>query len=206
MKKTIGTIAAAVLMASTVMAPAFAQTETTPAAPAAPAAPSDPAATTPAPTGAATDMSDAGAAGYITEQSPTQVSANDYIGKSIHNANDETIGNVNDLIMEENGGIVAAVVGVGGFLGIGEKSVALPMDKITMTRDAENNNNVRLTTTETAEALQSAPEFRTLADMQAGTDGTTTSSTTTPAEPADPAMPAAPATGGDTTPSTAPQQ
>ncbi|MNL54849.1 hypothetical protein D3C87_1782150 [compost metagenome] len=69
-----------------------------------------------------------------------------------------------------------------------------------MTRDAEKND-VRLTTTETAEALQSAPEFKTLDDKQAATDATTTSSTTT--TPATPATPAAPATGGDTNSSTA---
>lgn len=203
MKKTLGAIIAAALMTSTALAPAFAQTNN--AAPATPAAPTAPAETNtmaPAPS-AGSDMSAAGDATYLTEQSETQVSANDYIGKQIYNANNESIGDVNDLILEENGGIVAAVVGVGGFLGIGEKDVALPMGKISMARDAENNNDVRLTTTETAEALQSAPEFKTLADKQAATDATTTSSTTAPATPA---APAAPATGGDTNSSTAPKQ
>jgi len=203
MKKTLGAIIAAALMTSTALAPAFAQTNN--AAPATPAAPTAPAETNtmaPAPS-AGSDMSAAGDATYLTEQSETQVSANDYIGKQIYNANNESIGDVNDLILEENGGIVAAVVGVGGFLGIGEKDVALPMSKISMARDAENNNDVRLTSTETAEALQSAPEFKTLADKQAATDATTTSSTTAPATPA---APAAPATGGDTNSSTAPKQ
>ncbi|KGD86132.1 PRC-barrel domain-containing protein [Rhizobium sp. YS-1r] len=186
MKKTLSTMAAAILLASTAIAPAFAQTQPTPPAspaPATPAAPSDPAAkpadsaATPAPN-TGSDMA-ASSGGYLTEQSETQVSANDYIGKPIYNAEDKSIGDVNDLIMEENGGIVAAVVGVGGFLGIGEKDVAVPMDKITMTRDAEDNNEVRLTTTETVEALKAAPEFKTLADKQAEMDQTTTSSTGT---------------------------
>jgi len=203
MKKTLGALIAAALMTSTALAPAFAQTNNaTPATPAAPTAPAESSTTAPAPT-AGSDMSAAGGAAYLTEQSETQVSANDYIGKQIYNANNESIGDVNDLILEENGGIVAAVVGVGGFLGIGEKDVALPMSKVTMARDAENNNDVRLTTTETAEALQSAPEFKTLGDKQAATDATTTSSTTAPATPA---APAAPATGGDTNLSTAPKQ
>jgi sporulation protein YlmC with PRC-barrel domain len=186
MKKTMNMMAAAVLLASTAIAPAFAQTQpAAPAspAPAAPAAPADPAmkpadnAATPAPK---TGSDSAAASGsYITEQTETQISANDYIGKPVYNAEDKSIGDVNDLIMEEDGGIVAAVIGVGGFLGIGEKDVAVPMDKLTMTRDAENNNEVRLTTTETAEALQAAPEFKTLKDKQAETDATTTSSTGT---------------------------
>jgi sporulation protein YlmC with PRC-barrel domain len=200
MKKTLSTMAAVVLLASTAIAPAFAQTQPTPPAspaPATPAAPMDPAAkpadtaATPAPK---TGTDTAAASGsYLTEQAENQISANDYIGKSVYNAEDKSIGDVNDLILEEDGGIVAAVIGVGGFLGIGEKEIALPMDKITMTRDADNNNEVRLTTTETAEALQAAPEFKTLADKQAETDRTTTSSTGT-------SMPA----GGATNPSTTP--
>ncbi|TCV76245.1 MULTISPECIES: PRC-barrel domain-containing protein [Neorhizobium] len=202
MKKTMNMMAAAVLLASTAIAPAYAQTQpATPAppAPAAPAAPADPAAkpadsaATPAPK---TGSDSAAASGsYLTEQAETQISANDYIGKPVYNAEDKSIGDVNDLIMEEDGGIVAAVIGVGGFLGIGEKDVAVPMEKLTMTRDAENNNEVRLTTTETAEALQAAPEFKTLKDKQAETDATTTSSTGTQM----------PATGG-TNPPAAPSK
>jgi len=130
--------------------------------------------------GTASTTSAAASGEYITQQSETQVSANDYIGKAIYNAENNSIGDVNDLILEENGGIVAAVVGVGGFLGIGEKDVAVPMSKLTMARD--ENNNVRLTTTETADSLKAAPEFKTLSDQQAemrsnATDTTTTSST-----------------------------
>lgn len=203
MKKTLSTMAAAaVLMASTAIAPAMAQTSdpATPAAPVAPAPadpampPADGAATTPAagassmdnaaaPAGEAATDTAAASGSYITEQSATQISANDYIGKAVHNAENESIGDVNDLILEEQGGIVAAVVGVGGFLGIGEKDVAVPMDKITITRDGEKNNEVRLTTTETAESLQAAPEFMTLEDQQAAADATTTSSTETTTMP-----------------------
>jgi len=199
MKKTLTLIATAALMGSTAFAPlAIAQDATQPApgttAPASPnAAPATPVMPT---TPGATDTSaNAGAASgsYLTEQAANQISANDFIGNSVYTSADESIGNVTNLILEENGGIVAAVIGVGGFLGIGEKEVALPMDKITMTRDANKNNEIRLTTTETAEALQAAPEFKTLADKQAETDRTTTSSTGT--------MPAA---GGATNPSTTP--
>jgi len=217
MKKTLSAMAAAAaLMASTAITPVMAQTAD-PATPAAPAAPADPA-TTPmednssataptagapstdnaaAPAGeASTDTAAATSGSYLTEQSETQISANDYIGKAVHNAENESIGDVNDLILEDQGGIVAAVVGVGGFLGIGEKDVAVPMDKITMARDAENNNEVRLTTTETAESLQAAPEFMTLEDQQAAADAAATDATTTSSTGTEP-MP-----GTATTPST----
>jgi len=128
---------------------------------------------------------------YITEQSPTQISANDYIGQKVLNNANESIGDINDLILEKNGGIVAAIVGVGGFLGIGEKSVAVPIENITVT-EATETGDLKLTTMETAESLKAAPEFKTLSDQRSaatttsGADATTTSSTTTPA-PATPA-------------------
>ncbi|RWX77143.1 PRC-barrel domain containing protein [Neorhizobium lilium] len=185
MKKTLGTMAAAaVLVASTAAAPVFAQTS--PAAPTTTAPAADTAAA-PAPAGDAATASGT----YLTQQAENQISANDYIGKAVYNANNESIGDVNDLIFENKGRIVAAVIGVGGFLGIGEKDVAVPVEKINMTRDAQNNTEVRLTTTETADALKGAPEFKTLQDQQAAKDSTTTSST----------MPAA---GSATNPSTAP--
>lgn len=200
MSKFLSTMAAAALMASTAIAPAFAQTAApAPAAPAEQTAPADPMAKPAMPSATSADAGPASGT-YLTEQAATQVAASDYMGKSIYNAEDKSIGDVNDLIMEENGGVVAAVVGVGGFLGIGEKNVAIPMDKLTVTRE---DDSVRLTTTETAETLKSAPKFMTLAEQQtaatSGTDATTTSSTTgpeTPAAPADnattPATPAKP--------------
>ena len=202
MKKTISTIAvAAILAASTALAPAFAQTSapatSTPAnPPASTAAPSD---TTAAPMkgdamkGSMAATATSGSESYLTQQSATQMSANSLIGKSITNGQNENIGDVNDLIFEQNGGLVAAVVGVGGFLGIGEKNVALPMSKLTISQDVANKGDVKITTAETADALKSAPEFKSLSDQ---TDATTTSSTTD--------MPAA--NSGANTPSTAPSK
>ncbi|RYB97050.1 PRC-barrel domain-containing protein [Ciceribacter ferrooxidans] len=191
MKKSLNIAAAALLLGSSAVAPlAFAQDATTPAAPASPGmqTPADPGATTepttktmPAPD---TSAANTGATGeYLTQQTDTQVSANEFIGQPIYNAENENIGDINDLIIEEKGGIVAAVVGVGGFLGIGEKDVAVPMDKITITHEADSND-VKLTTMETAEALKAAPEFQSLDDQKSAndstmtpTDSTTTSST-----------------------------
>ena len=198
MKKTLSTMAAAaVLVASTAAAPVFAQT--TPAAPAttAPASPAAPSAATTAP---AVDASSA-AGTYLTQQAENQISANDYIGKSVYNTNNESIGSINDLIFEDQGGVVAAVIGVGGFLGIAEKDVAVPIEKVTMTRDAANNNEVRLTTTETADTLKGAPEYQTLADQRSATDSSSTSATTPATGGATSTMPAA---GGATSTPTEP--
>ncbi|MBB6482884.1 PRC-barrel domain-containing protein [Rhizobium lusitanum] len=129
------------------------------------------------------------AGGYLTTQSADQISAKTYMGQSVYNGQNESIGSINDLILQKQGGVVAAVVGVGGFLGMGQKNVAVPFTKISATQNAQDGT-IKLTTTETANALKSAPEFKTLA-MQASdraassagtstmpaTDSTTTSST-----------------------------
>ena len=146
----------------------------------------------------------AGSATYLTEQAENHISVNDFLGQPIYTADNQSIGDINDLLVQDDGGVVAAVVGVGGFLGIGEKNVAIPFDKITISREMDDaaatgtgdaattteavaDAEVRLTTTETAESLTNAPEFRTLDDQAADasatgtgmvpTDGTTTSST-----------------------------
>ena len=131
----------------------------------------------------ATDTAAATPDTYLTEQAPTQISANTYIGQAVYNSADESIGKISDLIMEKSGGIDAAIIGVGGFLGIGEKWVAVPFEKISITQ-VPDSDDVKLTTTETAESLQAAPEFKTtaqqVAERQANTpvDTSTTSSTT----------------------------
>ncbi len=197
-RKLLTTVAAGALFAAAFAPAAFSQTA--PASPAAPtqSAPADttapkvPDVTAPAGDAAqapASSMSnDTAAVGtYLTEQAPDQISANTYIGQSVYNGNNESIGNVNDLILKKDGGIVAAVVGVGGFLGIGEKNVAVPMEKITIAQNTQDGT-VKLTTAETVDSLKAAPEFKTL-EMQSAerapapsgtmpTDTTSTGSTT----------------------------
>ncbi|HWX59575.1 PRC-barrel domain-containing protein [Bradyrhizobium sp.] len=52
------------------------------------------------------------------------------VGLSVYNSKDENIGSISDLLMDKSGNIKAAVIGVGGFLGMGEHLVAIPFDKI----------------------------------------------------------------------------
>lgn len=237
MNKSFKTLAAAVLLGSTAIAPLAIAQDATPGATTTPPATTDGAATTtPAPVtpDASTDGTSgamgttaeapADAAGngtYLTEQAENQISVNDFMGQAIYTADNQSIGDINDLLVEKDGGIVAAIVGVGGFLGIGEKNVAVPFENITITRVMDDDTamttdgaattdgtaatgmgttgtagttaatdsdetqveqvadaEVRLTTTETAESLRNAPEFRTLEDQaDDATDGTTTSST-----------------------------
>ena len=62
----------------------------------------------------------------MTQMQGQQMMASKLIGTTVVSANNESIGDVNDVILDRNGQVMAVVVGVGGFLGIGEKDVAVP--------------------------------------------------------------------------------
>jgi sporulation protein YlmC with PRC-barrel domain len=51
-------------------------------------------------------------------------------GLSVYNDSNESIGSINDLLMDKSGSVKAAVISVGGFLGVGARLVAVPFDKI----------------------------------------------------------------------------
>jgi sporulation protein YlmC with PRC-barrel domain len=56
--------------------------------------------------------------------------ASKVVGLSVYNENNESLGSINDLLMDRSGNIKAAILGVGGFLGLGAHLVAVPLDKI----------------------------------------------------------------------------
>ncbi|MET0221618.1 MAG: PRC-barrel domain-containing protein [Tardiphaga sp.] len=56
--------------------------------------------------------------------------ASKVVGLNVYNDSNESLGSINDLLTDKSGSIKAVVVGVGGFLGVGEHLVAVPYDKI----------------------------------------------------------------------------
>jgi len=132
------TLATLVSLAALMAAPAFAQQATTPSTQMAPA----PAATAPMP------AANLGAG---------DVSAKDLLRQNVKNAASETVGDVNDVLIARDGKIVAVIVGVGGFLGLGEKDVALPFDQLTFATDTKGK--LAVSTAATKESLQAAPEY-----------------------------------------------
>jgi sporulation protein YlmC with PRC-barrel domain len=56
--------------------------------------------------------------------------ASKVVGLSVYNDSNEKLGSINDLLMDKDGNIKAVVLGVGGFLGMGEHLVAVPLDKV----------------------------------------------------------------------------
>jgi sporulation protein YlmC with PRC-barrel domain len=52
------------------------------------------------------------------------------VGLNVYNDSNESLGSINDMLTDKSGGIKAVVIGVGGFLGVGEHLVAVPIDKV----------------------------------------------------------------------------
>lgn len=81
----------------------------------------------------------------------------DWYKQDIYDPSDNKIGKVDDVLVSENGQIDALMVGVGGFLGAGEKDVAVPFSAV---RPTTKNNKTYLTMEASKDALKSAPGFK----------------------------------------------
>ena len=81
----------------------------------------------------------------------------DWYKQDIYNRSEAKIGDVKDVLVGPNGQINAVIVGVGGFLGAGEKDVAVNFNSIKQTM---KDNKVYLTMDTTKDALRNAPGFR----------------------------------------------
>jgi sporulation protein YlmC with PRC-barrel domain len=83
---------------------------------------------TPTATGDRTNMAPAAASDTSSFQGNWRASK--VVGLSVYNDNNESLGSINDLLTDKNGNIKAVIIGVGGFLGVGEHLVAIPFEKV----------------------------------------------------------------------------
>ena len=93
---------------------------------------------------------------FMTNEAANQWLVRDRWNKSVYNAQGKSIGDLNDVLVGPDGKIQALVIGVGGFLGLGEKNVAIDYNYI------EKNGNItpdRITLNMTEQDLRSAPTF-----------------------------------------------
>ena len=79
-------------------------------------------------------------------------------GAEVYGINDENIGEIGDLIITADGKIDHAIIDVGGFLGLGEKEVALGFDEMTILQ-SEDGDVVRVYVDTSEEALENMPEY-----------------------------------------------
>jgi sporulation protein YlmC with PRC-barrel domain len=75
--------------------------------------------------------------------------ASKLMGLDVYNENNEKLGDVNEIILDKNGKVTAVVIGVGGFLGMGEHDVAVSMDKLKFVEEPARTATATTTTKET---------------------------------------------------------
>jgi sporulation protein YlmC with PRC-barrel domain len=79
-----------------------------------------------------------------------------YYNEDVYDNKDNKIGTVSDILLDTEGRVSAVIVGVGGFLGLGQKDVAVPFSALKV---AEKNNDRYLVMNTTKEALETAPGY-----------------------------------------------
>jgi sporulation protein YlmC with PRC-barrel domain len=95
---------------------------------------------------------------FVTVQPADQWLGSQFIGQAVTNQAGETIGTISDLLFDKSGRIANVVIGVGGFLGIGEKDVAVPYSALAITADGNGKRVIKVGLSR--ERLHSAPDFR----------------------------------------------
>jgi hypothetical protein len=128
----------AVAVTALTVTSAYAQSTDTPKASAAPAATN-------------------GALGKVTEQKSDQWLASKLIGTNVFNTENQKIGSVSDLLLDKKGEPVAAIIGVGGFLGIGEKKVAMDLKELQFVRSTDGD---KVTAHVSKDQLMAAADFK----------------------------------------------
>ncbi|MCL8384445.1 PRC-barrel domain-containing protein [Xanthobacter aminoxidans] len=114
---------------------------------------------------------------FVTRQMADQHMASNLIGSAVRGPADENLGDINDLLIDRSGNVAAVVIGVGGFLGIGEKDVAVPFQSVEVTRvDGKD----RLVLRKTKDELKNAPTFTEADKAPASTGSVNTNRPATP--------------------------
>jgi hypothetical protein len=100
-----------------------------------------------------------------TTTSSNQIDAHKMIGRSIQNAADnKTVGKIDSVILDQSGKVDQVVVGVGGFLGVGKKDVAVNWSELQV-----SNNGEKIVMNTTKDSLKAMPEFTWPKDKARGT-------------------------------------
>ncbi len=136
---------------------AMAQTTTTnpPAATTTPA-PAAPSVTTPGATKAPVAPSASNTTTTDPAMAPgSQADAKKLIGRNIKNANNDTIGEIKSVFLDKDGKVQTVIVGVGGFLGMGEHEVALAWNDLQI-----SNNGEQVMVNMTKDQLKGLPEYK----------------------------------------------
>ena len=155
-------LAASIAALAFATGPVFAQSSTSPSMPGS--------------SGSASSMSQGGQLTFIQAPQRNQVLASELMDAKVFGADGNSIGEINDIVLDRAGQIHGVVFGVGGFLGMGEKNVAVSYNALQITpvsqsgsssssqpatsgRASDWNSQYRITLNATRDQLRTAPDF-----------------------------------------------
>lgn len=119
---------------------------------------SPPPAASPSVSTAPTAATPAGKGSFVTKQTSDQWLASKFKGTDVIGADDKKIGDVSDILFDKDKKILAYIVGVGGFLGIGAKDVALDPASFQAV-PGKDAHDFKLRLSMTKDELKAAPAF-----------------------------------------------
>ena len=96
--------------------------------------------------------------GYTQVEDREALNTEDLTGARVYDINDEDIGEINELLVTDSGKLGDAIIDVGGFLGMGEKQVALPFDSLQLMRE-DGGDDVRVYVDQSQASLEAMPEY-----------------------------------------------
>jgi sporulation protein YlmC with PRC-barrel domain len=98
-------------------------------------------------------------AGFVSKQNVSELRCSKLVGTNVYGPNDEKIGDVNEVLIDNGGSVHAVVIGVGGFLGVGEKDVAVPFKSLNIKHAKDSDKIDRISVRYTKDQLKQAPSF-----------------------------------------------
>jgi hypothetical protein len=96
---------------------------------------------------------------FVQSQHATDWRGSKLIGAIVYGPDNASIGSINDLLIGNDSKVRAVVIGVGGFLGVGEKNVAVPLDALHISRKPDSSAIDKISVGYTKDELKNAPTF-----------------------------------------------
>lgn len=95
---------------------------------------------------------------YMSTMPDGAVRIDNVIGQTLYTRDDNDVGSIKDLIVDESGKIVAVIVSVGGILGMGQSSVAVSWDSVERSLN-DDRDGYRFTVNATKDEIRNASKY-----------------------------------------------
>ena len=95
-----------------------------------------------------------------------EIRAEEMVGTTVYGADDANVGEIGDVVLTSDGKVDAYIIDVGGFLGVGEKEVAVSGDNLTFMTDKDGNKYLYTNFTKEQLDAQAAYDEATYADKR----------------------------------------